>query len=245
MLSKILSVGNKVELKKVANPIIDDLIEIGDSHKTYFSQIYDIMDDNRMKIGMPIEAGKVIPLEINFRYDCCFYTTNGLYQCRVVVVDRYKEGSIYVLVVEAITELQKYQRRQYYRLGCTLDIRYRILDKHEFDEFMQTPDKEEYANRKPMEKGVALDISGGGVRFTSEREHKKNDEMFLLLEINYDGNEKIYGILGRIISCEELKNKPGTYEYRVEYRNMQGGVREELIKYIFDEERKRRKRIIG
>ena len=244
MLSKILSIGNKIELVNAVQTL-SGIEEIEQSKKIYYSQIYDFVDETRIKIGMPIHGGKVIPLNVNSRYDACFYTDNGLYQCRIIIVDRYKEGNIFVLVAELITELQKYQRRQYFRLGCTMKIKYRIIDSVELEEYKQISDKKEFANRKPLIEGIALDISGGGIRIISKHKHEKDSEMFILLEITYNGKEKIYGILGKIVSMEKLQNRELTYEYRIEYRNIEGIVREELIKFIFEEERKQRQRERG
>lgn len=244
MLSKVLSIGNKIELINVLQRGGTETSN-GNEKKIYYSQIHDIIDDKRLKIGMPIEGGKVIPLNINFRFDACFYTANGLYQCRIVIVDRYKEGNMFVLIVEPLSELKRYQRRQYYRLGCTMDIKYRVIEKDEVEDYVNSKDKREFALKKPLINGVALDISGGGIRFISQHKHDRENDMFLWLEITYNGQEKIYGIIGRIVAMERLRNKEATYEYRIEYKNIEGIVREELIKFIFEEERKQRQKERG
>jgi len=245
MLSKILAVGNKIEMISVAGSILSGIEASAESRKIYYSQIYDFVDENRIKIGMPIDGGKVVPVAVHSRYDACFFADNGLYQCRFVVVDRYKEDNIYVMVVELITELQRYQRRQFYRLGCTMSIKYRIIDKEELEDYYKAEDKVTFAKQKPLTEGIALDISGGGIRFVSGTKHVADSEMFVLLEVTYGGTEKIYGILGKIISMENVRNKEKTYEYRVEYRNIEGLVREEIIKFIFEEERKQRQKEKG
>lgn len=245
VLSKILSIGNKIELINVRSQMLAEINGDDENKKIYYSQVYDLIDESRLKIAMPIEGGKVVPLGVNSRYDACFYTPTGLYQCRIVVVDRYKEENIFVLVIEITTELQKYQRRQYYRLGCTLDIKYRLIEKEELEDYFNLKNKEEFASKLPLIDAIALDISGGGIRFVSREKHSKESELFLLLEISYDGKEKLYGILGKIISVEKAKNRDHLYEYRVEYKNIEGTIREQLIKFIFEEERKQRKRATG
>ena len=55
-----------------------------------------------------------------------------------------------------------------------------------------------------------------------------------------DGAAKHYSLVGRVLSVEELENRPGVYEHRVQYVNMDVDEREEIIKYIFNEERKNR-----
>ena len=47
--------------------------------------------------------------------------------------------------------------------------------------------------------------------------------------------------MGKVLSARELENKPGVFEHRVQYYNMDEDIREEIIKFIFEEERKQRK----
>ena len=74
---------------------------------------------------MPMEQGKVILLPVDGEYNLCFYTQSGLYQCLARVIDRYKSDNIFVLVMELTTDIRKYQRREYYRLNCVLDMKAR------------------------------------------------------------------------------------------------------------------------
>ena len=56
---------------------------------------------------------------------------------------------------------------------------------------------------------------------------------------------KEYNLVGKILSARELDNKPGFYEYRLQYVNIDKEEREEIIRYIFQEERKNRKKELG
>ena len=97
MIKKIISEGSKVELQRLAS-----LSKRNESSevKTYYSLVSEIIDEDRIKITMPLEKGRVVPLPVNARYHACFYPPNGLYQGRVIVVDRYKEENLYMLVIE-------------------------------------------------------------------------------------------------------------------------------------------------
>ena len=53
-----------------------------------------------------------------------------------------------------------------------------------------------------------------------------------------NGKVREYSLLGRVLAVRELENRKGIYEHRVQYVNMDSEDREEIIKYIFDEERK-------
>ncbi len=222
MISNILCIGNKIELAKI--PTSENIEYPSTDKKIYVSYILDIIDEDKLKIGIPAEQGKSIPLKTNARFDACFYTKNDLYQGRVVVKDRYKEEQNFILVVEVTSNLQKYQRRRYYRLGCEIDIHYRKIEDEVFNE------------------GTALDISGGGIRFVSDEKLQQNQKISMVLEIVYEDQKKTYRLLGKVIMSSQVKNDSGLFEHRIEFTDMQGSVRESLIKYIFEEEKRRKNR---
>ena len=53
-----------------------------------------------------------------------------------------------------------------------------------------------------------------------------------------NGENKVYNLVGKVLSARELENRKGVFEHRVQYVNVDAAEREEIIKYIFDEERK-------
>ncbi len=242
MIERIVSAGDKIEFTKVSSYREYDMEE-GRADKTvYVSQVYDIIDEYRVKIGVPIVGGRVMMIPQNVRIDVCFFTGRGLYQGRAIVVDRFKEDNVFVMIIEMLNELQKYQRRQYFRLNCTMDIMFRKLNDDELAEFNQ-----EGRVKKEIDDGIyypatALDISGGGIRFLSERILCVNDIIFVNLHIMYGDAEKSYNLAGKVLEVTEAKNRSRFNEYRVEYCNMSGETREQIIKYIFEQERIMRKK---
>ena len=238
MVSKILSVGDKVELTKVQSAQSDASIK----KKVYVSQIYEVVDETKVKVGMPIENGHIVAISPNTRLDACFYTAKGLYHGRVVVVERMREHNIYVMVIELQYELKKFQRRQYYRLNCTMDVLHRLMEEQEQDDFINKGIVPEEENIKGFSAGVALDFSGGGIRFISQERYTKGDLLVIRLKISYDVEYKIYSVVGRVISSAPSKNGRSNIENRVEFVDLNSKVREEIIKYIFQEERKQRQK---
>ena len=49
---------------------------------------------------------------------------------------------------------------------------------------------------------------------------------------------KEYEVLGKVLAVNRMENRPGFYEHRVQYVNINNEVREEIIKFIFEEERR-------
>jgi c-di-GMP-binding flagellar brake protein YcgR len=246
MLSKIIGVGNKIELSKVGQPTRYEMGVNGENiKKVYVSQVYDIIDEDRIKIAVPMDNGKVILYPNNTRIDACFYTSKGLYQGRFMIVDRYKEGNLMVQIIELTNELQKYQRRQYFRLSCTMGIMYKSIPNEEVQDYYGSRNINDGLDMSTVTNAVALDISGGGMRFVSKENGKKDNVILLLISFNYGEQYKKYAVLAKIINVAPTKNNKSLYEYRVEYCNLNSNVREDIIRYIFEEERRRRKKENG
>lgn len=242
MVSKVIGIGNKIEFTRVQSTRNgDDGVKDILKKKVYVCQVCDIIDDTRIKVTMPIEGGHVVAVSPNTRLDACFYTTRGLYHGRVVVVDRMKEDNIHVMIVELQYELEKFQRRQYYRLSCTMDLQFRRMEEEEIINFTQKKGIPDERELRLLNEGVALDFSGGGIRFVSEERYHKGEYLFIKLRINYDNTHKVYVLVGRVVASSEGKNGRKKYESRVEFIDVSSRVREEIIKYIFLEERKQRK----
>ena len=54
--------------------------------------------------------------------------------------------------------------------------------------------------------------------------------------------EKRYNLAGKVLEVVMAKNRKESYECRIEYCNMSGETREQIIKYIFEQERMMRKK---
>lgn len=239
MLSKFITVGNKVELQAVfRNP--DPQSE--QKKRIYYSQIHEILSEDTMEIVMPMEQTKLILLPVDGEFDMMLYGETGLYQCFVRIIDRYKSNNVYLLVVELTSNLRKYQRREYYRFSCALEMCARTLESTEIGALEE---KLPYALTpgRPMKQSVIVDISGGGLRFISSQCYEAESLLYISYYLLKNNEErKQYEVVGKVLNVKELENRPGTYEHRVQYVNMDRDTREDIIKYIFEEERKHLRR---
>lgn len=239
MLSNIIKPGDKIELQRVER-MKENTTEVLNK-KIYHSKVCEILSEDRLEITMPIEKGKLIPLQVDSEYDLFFYTANGLYQCFARVVDRYKSNNIYIILVEMTSNLRKQQRREYYRFGCALEINARDITEEELQEAMEGKHTLKVQPEK-LNKGVIVDISGGGLRFVIDQKYEENSLVNCIYNLFIDGKKKEYNLVGKVLSVKELSNRPGVYEHRIQYININTSQREEIIRYIFQEERKNRKK---
>ena len=75
----------------------------------------------------------------------------------------------------------------------------------------------------------------------SNQHYEPESLIYCTYNLLKDGSRKKYEVVGKVLSARELENKPGVFEHRVQYYNMDEDTREEIIKFIFEEERKQRK----
>lgn len=239
MLSKYVAPGSKLELRAVDRT--DQEEEDQKSKKKFYrSQVCDILSEDQLEIYMPMEKSKLILLPINAEYDLYFYTEAGLYQCFANVVDRYKSNNQFVLLMELTSNLRKFQRREYYRLSCALEMSSRPLEKAEIDAVEKSEDY--LLPGGALKDSVIVDISGGGIRFVGDCAYEPESLIYCKYTLIIDGKAKEYTLVAKILTVRELENKPGAFEHRAQYVNINTVDREEIIRFIFEEERKQRKR---
>lgn len=238
MVSDILRPGNKVEIKAVQK--IERQGSTGEVAHVYTSRIQEIHENGDIDISMPIEEGKYVLLHLGVRFEFVFYAEKNLYRAIGQVKERFKSNNIYMLKVELKTQLAKFQRREYYRFPCVMDMKYYRIAENESKE-RDTEKLLEHIQGVPDEqekRATILDISGGGARFVSEEKFEANQFVLMELELISDNMDKQYHIKGRIVGWKKLEYREPRYETRIEFIMEDNKVREDIIRYIFEEERK-------
>lgn len=247
MKEQVLHVGDKVELYKIsAQSELKNQVR-----KQYISQLLDYMDGDQVKLAMPMDGGRLIPLTVGDFFEVCFYTDSGLFQSGIEIVERYKEDNVHVVIGEFTSDLEKCQRRQYYRLAHIIDIDYRFFTREEeiLERRLMVND---FANeearlscRKILNEmknkwntAIITDISGGGVRFSSSTLHKKGAVLYLRIPLEQNGEKRIYELKGEVVNSTALEKKTDYYETRVKFIDIDRDEREQIVKFIFAQERK-------
>lgn len=244
MLNDYIIPGDRIEL--TVPRFNEETLEEQDGkaaarNRVYYSKIYDIRSDEVIEIEMPMEKGKLILLPIGAEYDLCFYTSTGLYQCYSVVKDRYKTSNMFILVMELTSGLRKFQRREYYRFNCILDMKCRELSEEEQDQYVSRA-VEFIDTDLTLEDGLIVDISGGGARFVSDIQYKENTKILFKFSLKMDDGPQRFSIVGRIVKSNPKEGYKDKFENRIKFLSIDSREREDIIRYIFEEERKIRRK---
>lgn len=235
MLSTLVKDGDKVELQSVEYSFSNDKPKA----KTYSTKVYTVISDDKVELMMPMEKTKLILLPVDGEYNLCFYTESGLFQCYARIYDRYKSNNVYVVALELTSNLRKHQRREYYRFSCVIDMKARELKKEEAESL--STNQPILVPGLPLRRSLICDISGGGMRFITDLLYEEDSYIYCYFPLKFGGTLKEYETVCKILSAKEVENRPGEYEHRAQYVNLDRDSREEIIKYIFEEERRIRR----
>lgn len=237
LISNYIEIGSKVEILSTEQV---DKPDGSVGRKVYHSSIMDLLDEEHIEMLMPMEKTKLILLQQDGEYELHFITSKGLFQCLARVTRRYKQDQLYMLEMELISDIQKYQRREYYRYSCSLEIGARELTMAEqiLLERGQNFEPEEL----PFQKATTVDISGGGMRLVSPVPYEAGGGVVCNYSLERAGSTKTYSQIAHVLSCTRMEKNHTMYEIRIKFAFINNHDREEIIRYIFEEERKRRKR---
>lgn len=236
MIERFISPGDKLEMRSTVNVVLPDGTE---GVKTYKSSVYDILDDGRLEIVMPMERARLVLLPIDGEYSVCFYSHGGLYKADVRILDRQKVNGTYVVLAELISSLRRFQRREYYRFNCVVDMTAREMTQQEIDAYAEG--MVHLISEEKMIRGVIVDISGGGTRFVSRQVFREGSIILMRFSLTITDSERQFLLAARVVHSSEIENRLNEYENRVKFEYIDHPTREQIIKYIFDEERKKRK----
>ena len=240
-IEDVVRPGDRCDFETIPDKFDKD---IEGEKKYYITKVYDVNDDDTVSLVMPIDKTRLVVLSEGEEYEMYFYAGKGIYACRARVIDRLKdENDIPVAVVELLTDLKKHQRREYYRYTCVVEMNTRQLPEWEETDFMEHNRLDILAECK--EKSTIVDISGGGIRFVSAEDYEPGRLVNCVFVISLKGAKKTHNHVMRILSVTEVPNNAGMKEYRGQFVYIANSEREEIISFIFEEERKIRAKMNG
>lgn len=212
----ILSIGNKIEIKRMARK----------DKKIYASQILDILKDDKYIISGPITKSTLVHLHAKEEIQVFYYKNNlGRFRFNAVVKDR-ETTDVYKLLIEKIGDIQKVQERDYFRLWHMIKTaKGHFLDNNVNNEFIE-------------EVCTTVDISGGGLKLLSNFSHEIGDK----LEIKIESNDFKVSCTGEVVRINKTNSLDYNHELGVKFTQISKEDRERIVKFIFNEQRKLRKK---
>ena len=238
MFKNVIKPGDKIDIKYLHQ----------NNDKIYKSGVFDVLDDNELEITIPTDEGRMVLFHNGFEFQFFFYTSRGMFTCDAVVKDRYKREHFYLLLVEMTTPLKKFQRREFYRLECTLDFAYyKISDEvaalETTEDLFEAIADPLYINKKKLAR--TKDLSGGGCRFIVTEPLEAGSKILSVIRLSNDKIDRMFYLVTDVIACDPIKEMEDRWIVRAKFDFKNIKDRDLIIRYVFEEDRMLRKKENG
>lgn len=189
-----------------------------------------------LMIDAPFSGALINPLHTGIGINVYFTKRSSaqidLYRFKARVTGRERAGKLLLLQIVAESDIQMVQRRQFYRLECTLPVRYRLVGEKDCRKGIDTGTE--------FFKAYTKDISGGGVCVNTEEKLEISRIIECEVFLQEDNPVRFYGNIVRT----ETNAPDSKYKYLagVAFRKIEDKDREAIIRFIFEQQRKLRKK---
>lgn len=211
-LKKYFTIGEKIQI---------DHIDIKGHLQEYRSQVVDIHEGAFMDVLIPIHKSRDVYLRQDSIVKLASAKGDAVYEFKAVIQEKLF-GRVPLLRLKIISEVNKIQRRDSYRLKLMRDIEARHI--------------EDIKEKKFGEKFRCNlhDISAGGILISTNKEFQEGDMLEATIDLN--GVQLVaYGIIVRRTLTVSHK---APYSYGIKFDKMSEFDKNKLIKFIFEEQRK-------
>lgn len=163
---------------------------------------------------------------------------------------------VYIVGLGALSQIAKHQRRAYYRSKIGVDIYYKPISENEARENdpkvkFATQDRAE--EKKKAEQGYyertlgygklkTLDISAGGFKFLSTSMFRVQTHLDCMIMLEYEA----LPVISKVLACtpaQRDRDNNRFYAIRCCYVEVNDAIRDRVMKFIFEQERKIQKRL--
>lgn len=160
---------------------------------------------------------------------------------KVYLIYTYYRASFYedgktVVSFDIVSPMERVQRRMHQRVSCHSRILFGKVPAGNIPEH-GVPDREQMELPAQEYEESMVDISGGGIRFTSKREMNCDDVLYVTFELELDNKRTAISVLGQIVYAEKLRNEQNYYDIRMKYVGISEAEREQIIHFVFYLER--------
>ncbi len=214
---------NKMEKLEI-NQLMDIVIE-ADAFREYYPVRIEDIDEHSLYIGMPMKQGRIVRLQAGQEIRCVFRKGTCYYGFSTSIKDIIKKPML-MLVTDKPQQLDTInQKRAYVRLEVVLPIEYRLLGEED--------DLEEEA--EPWCKGQTVNISAGGILFSTDQRLESQQHMEIKLHIPQHPPFCCKARVMRVFDKVDFRRK--NIWASVQYEEISDATRDRLFNYIFEKER--------
>ena len=176
----------------------------------YVSQLIEPPSGRQLLIAVPIQEFRLVSWPEDCRIEISFTQQgNCVWSFTARYVEQLEIDKIQAYRIEADETLIRKQRREWYRLPCSLDMTFRLVPPGD--------DEDCEASCSPEYLAITRDISGGGAAFVTSAMIQENQEIEVSLQLE---NNRPVLARGRIIRVSELDNLPGRRQLSLDRKSV-------------------------
>lgn len=208
MDTSVLQIGSRAIIKK----------KVRRDDSEFTTQIQNV-DGDKIRISTPMYKSVLIRLHPETRTELSVFSGSKLYQFDAEVVDTIVEDNLYYTDILVTSTIRKIERRDYFRVEAMKDILIRKKDDKSPVDFAH---------------GLTVDLSGGGVQFSTTQVFSEED----LIDIKIDINGQDLQLDGEILR-RQVQEGLGSYKYTVKFLNIDKFTQEVIVRYVFKIQREK------
>ncbi len=208
-----IKTGNRVEIS---------LNLENDKNAKYTSLVEENYGDGKLLLYIPMMYGKIIKLPVDEEYTFTFITEMGIIKYSVVIKEYVYMNDFNFMIVQTISEIEKIQRREFFRFDCVLPLRFLIFSEENSD-----------AEENCFFEGLVKDLGEGGIRFLSNADVDLGENIKFFITLNYE----CAIVKGSILHKQEYPKSNFKYQYRTRFFDLDKDEKDKILKYIFFEQR--------
>lgn len=242
--SNIIIPGDKIDIRLVRQMNIEE--NGGKVANVYHSSVSEFVSEDEIEITMPTLGSRMELLQIGAEGQYVFYTKRGLYSCNAVVRERYRKDNLYFLRVGLKSQPVKFQRREFFRIDLVeemqlLEISDEVAALKTTEELFIESQELKYIDQK--KKALICDISGGGMRFTSSVPYEKGKYVLLMFRLTNETTDESFFLVSQIVETQKVDTDRYSVRAKFIFKDLKD--REKIVRFVFEEERRIRRKEVG
>lgn len=140
----------------------------------------------------------------------------------------------HMISLEIVSPMERVQRRKHQRVSCHGRMLFRRVPR---DSIQGDLPQEKMDLGSLEHEDFMVDISGGGIRFTTKREVRLNEYLQVAFGIEREGGTVAMSLFGQVVHAGKLRNEQDLYDIRMKYVGISEEEKEQIIRYVFQLER--------
>ncbi|MDP4153144.1 MAG: flagellar brake protein [Bacillota bacterium] len=203
-----------------------EVVDVQTSTEKYQSKIYDLEKPDVLLIAPPLKKQIYGFIEQGAKLDIIFYRDNGLFTFQAVVQKKVFSNNVLCLRVKALTEPERYQRRDYYRLPIC--IKTKVFYQ------MDAPDETGTIHQRILNV-FTVNLSGGGLCIKTEEEIPLRTLVTSVFSLN---RHKSITLNGTVVWIKEINDQVKSYHIGIEFEKYDESLRQDIIRFIYAQQRR-------